>query len=125
MERASVTASNTTTLTSEYILMVKCSWRLDNVKKVLPITGWQEDSDIYGVMTLRLKTLVDDIIVKTELFPFFDLEISFKSGRRIFVFCDVTPYVDVDFNWALFTRDGHYAINTGLKCSYQENGGLS
>ena len=121
MQRASVATNNTTAILSEYEVMVKCSWRLDNVEKVLPITGWQEDSNVDGVMTLRLKTLVDDVISKAEISSFFDLEIIFESGKRMFVFCDITPYVDGNFNWVLFTKEGHYSINTGLKCNYEKN----
>ncbi|HYC84149.1 MAG TPA: hypothetical protein VEB86_02960 [Chryseosolibacter sp.] len=101
--------------------MVKCSWRLDDIKHVRPVTGWQEDSDEQGVMTLRLKSLINDIVNKVEISPFNDLEIFFESGKRLFVFCDMTPYVEGDFNWFLKTSEGIYAVNLNLKCIFERN----
>lgn len=99
----------------EYI-MVKSSWRLDDITNACPITGWQEDSDTDGVMTLRLKSLNDDIISRIEVTAFNDLEIFFESGKRLFVFCDITPYVIGDYNWFLGTSEANYSVNTNLKC---------
>jgi len=78
-------------LQGEFFIMVNCAWRLDDLDNNRPLTGWREDSDVDGIMTLRLKTLLNDEIEGIELTPFYDLQIIFKSKKRLFVFCDLTP----------------------------------
>lgn len=106
---------------SGHNIMVKCSWRLDDTKNSRPITGWQEDSDMQGVMTRRLKSVINDIVTRIEISAFSDLEVYFSSGKRLFVFCDLTPYVEADFNWSLGTSEGTYAIRPDLKCTYESS----
>lgn len=107
---------------SKGYIMVKCSWRLDDAINHRPITGWQEDSSVDGVMTLRLKSLSDDIVSRIEISPFNDLELYFQSGKRLFIFCDITPYVIGDYNWFLGAEEANYSVNLNLKCIKEEKG---
>lgn len=105
-----------TFLQGEFFLMVNCAWRLDDLDSNRPVTGWHENSDVGGVMTLRLKSLFNDEIEKIVLSSFYDLEIIFKSRKRLFVFCDLTPYVDEESNW-FFKSDGkYYSVTNNLVC---------
>ncbi|HEY0652118.1 MAG TPA: hypothetical protein VGD65_03280 [Chryseosolibacter sp.] len=101
-------------------LMVKCSWRLEDILNVKTITGWQEDSSLQGALTFGLKSLTDDTIAKVDLTAFNDLAITFKSGKRLSLFCDITENVSGDFNWFLGTKDGYYSIDTRLKLDFEK-----
>jgi hypothetical protein len=99
-------------------MMVKCSWRLDDIQNSSVITGWQEDSDIEGVMTVRLKSLVNDVVKSIQVSEMNDLHLYFKSEKKLFVFCDITPFVTGDFNWFLKNSAGYYSVGTDLKCIF-------
>jgi hypothetical protein len=105
----------------EYVLMVYCAWRLDDLKLHEPMTGWHENSDLNGVMTFRLKTLLNDVVENVSLKSFFDCEIFFKSGKRLTVFCDLTPYVDADTNWFFRSGGKYYSVDNSLKCIAEQS----
>jgi hypothetical protein len=100
----------------EFFVMVNCSWRLDNLRNNKPVTGWQENSDPHGAMTVRLKTLLNDYIESISINSFFDLEVTFKSKMRLLVFCDLTPDVNAESNWFFKSGDKYYSITTSLVC---------
>ncbi len=112
--------SNSVEPRKELYIMVKCAWRLDYVSKKLPLTSWQESSSLNGPMTTRMQELSNDIVKEVVLLDFFDVQILFKSGKRLFVFCDVTPNVDGDTNWFLGNVTGYYSINQYLKCVFEK-----
>lgn len=88
---------------SEFSLTVNCVWRLEMEDRV--ITGWNESNNsINGVMTKEIKQLKGDIIKSVRISTFFDLYLEFSSGKKLNIFCDVTPNYqpsDYDENWSL------------------------
>jgi hypothetical protein len=95
-------------------IMVYSAWRLDDLEKSKPITSWQEDSEPEGIMTLGLKSLKDDFVERISVSAFYDLEVRFKSRKRLVVFCDLTSNQEMDTNW--YFRDGvkYYSVNNAF-----------
>jgi hypothetical protein len=102
-----------------FYMMVKCAWRLDYLPKKLPLTSWQEDSSLNGVMTIRLQDLVTDVINKVVVSDFGDLELYFQSEKRLSVFCDLTSNVIGDTNWFFGNNEGYFSINHYLNFVYE------
>ena len=102
-------------LEGEFVIMVYCSWRLFDQRTQKPITGWHENSDIDGSMTVGLKNLLDDIVEEVLLTSFHDIVIIFRSGKVLSVFCDLTSNVDADTNWFLGTQERYYSVNSSLE----------
>ena len=100
----------------EWVIMVYCAWRLVDTITQKPITGWHEDSDLNGSMTLGLKSLLDDVIEEVLLTSFRDIVIIFKSKKVLSVFCDLTTTVDSDTNWFFGAQGKYYSINNSLEC---------
>ena len=103
----------------EYCLFIECVWRLEFGKTVL--TGWNESPDINnGNLTKQITTLKEDFIDGVELSDFYDLKITFKSGKILNVFCDVTPHSepsDYDENWSLcnITLNQCFCVNRNFQ----------
>jgi len=104
----------------EWGLMVYCAWRLYDTKNQKPITGWHEDSELNGAMTLGLKSLLKDVVENVSVSSTNDLEIYFKSGKKLDVFCDLTTHIDAEANWFLGTHGKFYSINNSLSCIVEE-----
>jgi hypothetical protein len=88
---------------NRYSLCVYCVWRLEHGDKVL--TGWNESNDSKsGNLTLGIKKLEGDTIKRIYVNQFYDLQISFYSGKVLNIFCDITPKYEpeeCDENWSL------------------------
>jgi hypothetical protein len=102
-------------LEGEFVIMVYCSWRLFDKRTQKPITGWHENSDEGGSMTVGLKSLFDDIVEEVLLTSFHDMVIIFKSWKVLSVFCDLTPNVDADTNWFFGAQEKYYSVNSSLE----------
>ncbi len=87
----------------DFCLFTYCVWRLENKKEIL--TGWNEPSATKkGNLVIQTKELLNDIVKNITISKFYDLQIEFKSGKMLSVFCDVTPLfqvMDYDVNWSL------------------------
>lgn len=94
----------------DFSIMVYSSWRLDDTQKLKPITSWQEDSGLEGKMTLSLKDLLNDVIEDIVVSAFYDLNIKFKSGKRLAIFCDLTPNQRMETNWFFRDHKKYYSI---------------
>ena len=99
----------------DFSIMVYSSWRLDDLLNVKPITSWQEDSDIDGKMTSSLKDLLGDFIDGVTVSPFYDLDVRFKSGRRLAVFCDLTSNQEMDTNWFFRDHEKYHSVNNAFE----------
>lgn len=103
----------------EYCLFTYCVWRLENKKEVL--TGWNDPSGTKkGNLVVQTKELLNDIVKDITIGKFFDLQIEFKSGKTLSVFCDVTPKFqvkDYDMNWSLcdISNNVTYHIDRNFK----------
>jgi len=95
----------------DFSIMIYSSWRLDNFEMLQPITSWQEDSGLEGKMTSSLKDLLNDVIEKVSLTSFYDLDIQFRSGKRLAVFSDLTSNQEMDTNWFFRDREKYYSVN--------------
>ena len=99
----------------DFSIMVYSSWRLDDLLNVKPITSWQEDSDIDGKMTSSLKDLLGDFIDGITVSPFYDLDVRFRSGRRLAVFCDLTSNQEMDTNWFFRDHEMYHSVNSAFE----------
>lgn len=100
----------------EYYLMARCAWRLDFLATRMPLTGWQEDSSLDGIMTIQLQKLESDVIQRIVLSDFCDLEMYLFSGKRLSLFCDLTPNVLGSFNWCFGNKQRYFSVNQYLNC---------
>ena len=99
----------------DFSIMVYSSWRLDDLLNVKPIASWQEDSDIDGKMTSSLKDLLEDFIDGITVSPFYDLDVRFRSGRRLAVFCDLTSNQEMDTNWFFRDHEMYHSVNSAFE----------
>jgi hypothetical protein len=98
----------------DFSIMVYSSWRLDDLEKSKPITSWQEDSGLQGKMTLALKDLLNDVVESVSVSSFYDLDIRFKSRRRLAAFCDLTSNQEMDTNWFFRDHEKYYTVNNAF-----------
>jgi hypothetical protein len=99
----------------DFSIMVYSSWRLDDLLNIKPITSWQENSDIDGKMTSSLKDLLEDFVDGITVSPFYDLDVRFRSGRRLAVFCDLTSDQEMDTNWFFRDHQKYYSVNNAFE----------
>jgi hypothetical protein len=103
----------------EFCLFTYCVWRLESKKVVL--TGWNDPSGTRkSNLVVQLNTLLNDIVKNVSVGKFYDLQMEFKSGRSLQVFCDVTPMFqvkDYDVNWSLcdINNNTTYHIDRNFK----------
>lgn len=90
---------------AEYILMVECSWRLEQRGKI--VTTWQEPNGNEGPMVKGLERLREKKVLFIKAWPpMNDLEIRFNDGYRLFIFCDLPARDGEGHNWCLETPKG-------------------
>jgi hypothetical protein len=105
--------------TNDFCLFTYCVWRLENKKEVL--TGWNDPSSSRkGNLVVKTRELLNDVVKEVKIGKFYDLQIEFKSGRNLSIFCDVTPQFqvkDYDVNWSLcdLTHNMVYHIDRNFK----------
>lgn len=105
--------------TDEFCLFTYCVWRLMSKNEVL--TGWNDPSATKkGNLVVQSNTLLNDIVKEVRVSKFFDLQIDFKSGKTLSIFCDVTPLFqvkDYDVNWSLcdINHNATYHISRNFK----------
>ncbi len=103
----------------EFCLFTYCVWRLTSKNEVL--TGWNDPSATKkGNLVVQTNTLLNDIVKDIIVSKFYDLQIEFKSGKILSIFCDVTPMFqvkDYDVNWSLtdINHNTTYHISRNFK----------
>lgn len=100
----------------EYLIFVYCSWRLIQESKI--ITGWHESNEVpFGPLTKGINSLENDVIKEINLSKFYDLNIKFKSGKELQIFCDITPnlregeYLDENWDFTNIKNNMTYIIS--------------
>lgn len=99
-------------------ILISCVWRLQMSNTVL--AGWNDSPDPeHGNLTIQTKLLEKDYVHCIEVSEFYDLSITFKSEKRLRVFCDITPQAETDEDENWYMADLHankcYLVNRELK----------
>jgi hypothetical protein len=83
-----------------FSFQICCVWRLETDRHV--ITGWNEDNTSNGPMVTGLKTLEKSYVAGIQVSNMGDLNITFRNGATLILFCDQTPNIPEDeamINW--------------------------
>lgn len=71
----------------EFHLMVECAWRLEHGREV--VCSWTDSNAVSGPMQEGLRNVIGRVVCDVGVAePAFDLEISFRGGYLLRVFCD-------------------------------------
>ncbi len=92
-------------------LTIDSVWRLTNDNTVL--VSWDEkDNSTKSNFVKELSKLENDTIESFELSSFYDITLKFKSGKTLFVLCDINKYYAecYDNNWIICDESLNYCI---------------
>jgi hypothetical protein len=103
---------------SEYALFIHCPWRIDSKSKVV-CGGWDENGEMLAGLTLLTGSKVTSVSVKK---PAWDLDLTFKNGLVLRVFCDSVNMADMADNYSVFLPEEIFTVGVRSKLSKEPRG---
>lgn len=101
-------------------LKINSVWRLNDNARIL--VSWDEvDTSLNSNYFLQMQFLKGDFITSIKISKFYDIKIKFKSGKELFVLCDINKYYSTDYmelNWLICDKKQNICV--GVTKYYEE-----
>ncbi len=111
------------TFNNRYSLTIQCVWRLTDQSHIL--ASWNEaDNSVGSHFEINVTALNGDFLSEVQNNSFYDLQLSFDSGKVLSIFCDINSYYDKEYfdrNWYLCDEKENICLGVGSENDIIQN----